>query len=189
LVVPVGHPLIENAYIEWRISYSFAERLLIFHFNITQLRSIVILKMIKKTFFQPIVGEKLISCHCKSVLLYTIAQTCPSLWAEDHLFHCILNCLSTLHHLLSRHFCPNFFDTSVNVFLGKMSPLCCNKLNNNIKKLRNDNLNCLFQIETEDLGNRMLNVKTFGLTSFSIQRAYILKSVSLQKSFFIKINI
>ncbi|XP_053381493.1 uncharacterized protein LOC128549148 isoform X2 [Mercenaria mercenaria] len=167
LLVPIGHSQSENAHIEWRISYSFAERLLIFDFNITQLRCLVLLKMIKKTFLQPIVGDEFTSYHCKTTLFHTIARTRSSLWREDRLFDCLMCCFSTLQQFLSHHFCPHFFDQKVNLFIGKLTPNCCKKLSVVIEHFRNDNLRSLQQVQTDDLGARILNKTTvLGRTCF-----------------------
>ncbi|XP_045205144.2 uncharacterized protein LOC123557622 [Mercenaria mercenaria] len=154
-VVPTGHSESENARIEWRISYSFAERLLIFDFNITQVRCLVLLKMIKKEYLQPVVGDGFTSYHCKTTLFHTISRTPPSFWRPDRLLCCLMSCLSTLEQFISNHFCPHFFDLHVNLFVGKLSPWCYKKLSCVVRSLQSDILRCLLQMQTDEVGARM----------------------------------
>lgn len=50
LLVPVGHPRSDRPRTEWRISYSEAERYLMFEMNVVQLQCYVLLKLIRNRF-------------------------------------------------------------------------------------------------------------------------------------------
>ena len=50
--VPVGYPLSPMSMMEWRISFSIAERLLVWSFNHTQIQMYAILKVILKEFIK-----------------------------------------------------------------------------------------------------------------------------------------
>ncbi|KAK3587127.1 hypothetical protein CHS0354_006770 [Potamilus streckersoni] len=66
-VVPVGHKLSPEQHLEWRLSFSFAEKLLMMQFNSTQYKCYIMLKFIKNTFINvDAVENVLTSYHCKT---------------------------------------------------------------------------------------------------------------------------
>ena len=68
--VCVGHPLSDEKYKQWRMSFSLQERYLVSHFNSVQLKCYVLLKIIKKELISKAVGENcLTSYHCKTFML------------------------------------------------------------------------------------------------------------------------
>ena len=66
-LVPVGHPLSARKSLEWRLSFSIAERTLVWSFNHTQLQCYAIMKLIVKEY----VKEKCVEKH-KSVFVLTL---------------------------------------------------------------------------------------------------------------------
>ncbi|KAL3855297.1 hypothetical protein ACJMK2_014513 [Sinanodonta woodiana] len=91
LLVPVGHPFSPESHLEWRISISYGEKILVWQFNSTQHKCYVLLKMIKKHFVQPSCGEKaLTSYHCKTCVFYALQSTPSSLWQPENLLLCVM---------------------------------------------------------------------------------------------------
>ncbi|KAL3855645.1 hypothetical protein ACJMK2_014852 [Sinanodonta woodiana] len=121
LLVPVGHPLSPESHLEWRISISYGEKLLVWQFNSTQYKCYVLLKMIKKRFVQPICGEKALSSyHCKTCVFYALQSTPSSLWQPDNMLLCVELCLRTLCQWVQIGYCPNYFIPQENMFHGKV---------------------------------------------------------------------
>ncbi|KAL3855306.1 hypothetical protein ACJMK2_014522 [Sinanodonta woodiana] len=121
LLVPVGHPLSPESHLEWRISISYGEKLLVWQFNSTQYKCYVSLKMIKKYFVKPICGEKALSSyHCKTCVFYALQSTPSSLWQPENLLLCVELCLRTLCQWVKSGYCPNYFIPEENMFDGKV---------------------------------------------------------------------
>ncbi|XP_052237732.1 uncharacterized protein LOC127849050 [Dreissena polymorpha] len=78
-LVPAGHPDSDYKLEEWRLSPNLIERMLMFSFNMTQIKCYILFKLIKKSLFAKIVGESLTSFHCKTIMFFTIERTPPSL--------------------------------------------------------------------------------------------------------------
>ena len=81
-IVSVGHPESENEHVEWRISFSKSERILLFSMNIAQIQCYVLLKLIKNEILKPIAGDKFTSFHCKIALLFTIERLPSGYWVR-----------------------------------------------------------------------------------------------------------
>jgi hypothetical protein len=158
-VVPVG---CRGSELEWRISTSLAERYLMLDLNITQIRSYVLMKMIKKTFIDPYFKEVVSSYMCKTVLFHCIANSDLNIWRENNLLSCLSQCLYLLFNNVINENCPHFIIPENNLMRGKISsvvkPCILHILNNII----NGEGVALLGIKCDDLGSR-LHLKFYNL--------------------------
>ncbi|KAL3860141.1 hypothetical protein ACJMK2_010306 [Sinanodonta woodiana] len=121
LLVPVGQPISPERHLEWRISLSFGEKILVWQFSSSQYKCYVILKMINKYFIKPKVGNNVLtSYHCKTCMFYLIESTPATLWQPQNLLTCIELCLRKLRTWVEEGNCPNYFIPEENMFLGKV---------------------------------------------------------------------
>ncbi|XP_052791912.1 uncharacterized protein LOC128226054 [Mya arenaria] len=122
-LIPDGHFESLNNNIEWRISPSQIERILVFNFTIVQLKCYVVLKMIKKHIMEHYLSHnsKLTSFHCKTVMFFTLERVSPAEWREDRLIECIGYCLQTLQMFLIRGHLPHYIIPESNLFEGKIT--------------------------------------------------------------------
>ncbi|KAK3587129.1 hypothetical protein CHS0354_006772 [Potamilus streckersoni] len=118
LLVPVGQKLSPEQHLEWRLSFSFGEKLLMMQFNSTQYKCYVMLKFINHTFIN--VDEVLTSYHCKTCMFYLIEDTPASLWHPNNLMLCMDLCLKKLLSWVQCANCPNYFIPEENMFLGRL---------------------------------------------------------------------
>ena len=117
LVVQVGHPDSDEPDLQWRISLSHQELLLVRGFNSVQLKCYILLKCIKKDFIQlNIKEETLSSYHCKTCMFYCIENTPAEFWAPENLAGCLLMCLRQLMVWVTIDNCPNYFIPGENMF-------------------------------------------------------------------------
>ncbi|XP_060555436.1 uncharacterized protein LOC132716227 [Ruditapes philippinarum] len=121
-VVGVGCSGSEHEQFEWRISTSFAERCLMFNLNITQIRCYVLMKIILKTFINPLFKDVITSFMCKTVLFHCISKTCSNIWRENNLLSCLSLCLYLLYNNIINEHCPHFIIPGNNLMRGKISP-------------------------------------------------------------------
>ena len=125
-LVPVGHKLSYSSDIEWRISPSLAERILMFSLNETHIKCYVLLKHVVKYFIKPCISESLTSFHCKTAVL-TLAERTPwEMWRPDRLLECMDLCLGQIILWCGMGWCPQYFLPEENLFAGRMNT---NKLN------------------------------------------------------------
>ena len=117
LVVHVGHPDSDESDLQWRLSFSHQELLLVRGFNSVQMKCYVLLKVIKKKFIEfHIKAETLTSYHCKTCMLYCIENTRAELWILENLAGCLRMCLRQLKVWVSNNNCPNYFIPGENMF-------------------------------------------------------------------------
>ena len=76
-LVSVASPYSKNKHLEWRISSSSAERILIRTFNIYQIQCYFLLKLILTSFIKPVFPKTLCSYHMKTVMLHTVENNKP----------------------------------------------------------------------------------------------------------------
>ena len=116
-LVPVGHPLSTKRSLEWRLSFSIAERILVWSFNHTQIHCYAILKRILKEFVKTNCSEKhkdvLCSYFIKTFLFWQFEATDPLLWQTTNLAGCLMYLLHQFYicidtGVLRHYFVPRF---------------------------------------------------------------------------------
>ncbi|KAL3859409.1 hypothetical protein ACJMK2_009632 [Sinanodonta woodiana] len=136
LFVPVGHKLSPEKHLEWRISISFGEKILVWQFNSTQHKCYVVLKMINKYFIKKRFGENLLtSYHWKTCMFYMIETTPTALWEPQNLLRCIDLCLIKMCNWVDECNCPNYFIPAENMFLDKLNGTMQRNLSNMLHDL------------------------------------------------------
>ncbi|KAL3859568.1 hypothetical protein ACJMK2_009784 [Sinanodonta woodiana] len=121
-IVPVGHTLNPERHLEWRISFSYGEKILVWKFNSTQYKCYVVLKMINKYYINKRFGKNVLtSYHWKTCMFYMIETTPTVLWQPQNLLRCIELCLMKMCTWIDESNCPNYFIPAENMFLGKVN--------------------------------------------------------------------
>ena len=114
--VPVGHPHSDRKHIEWRISFSIAERTLVWSFNHVQMQCYAIMKIILKEFIKVRCSPQnqiLCSYFLKTYLFWKYEETELNFWRADNLRACIKYLLSGFSRcvregVLRHYFIPRF---------------------------------------------------------------------------------
>ncbi|XP_052236448.1 uncharacterized protein LOC127848187 [Dreissena polymorpha] len=184
-LVPVGHHDSDFKREEWRLSPNLIERMLMFSFNMIQIKCFIVLKLIKQSLFKKMVGECITSFHCKTVMFYTIERTHPSLWMEDNLMFLILLCLQVLRKWLRLGSLPHYIIKGVNLFDGKLSVVQQRRLLQYVNFLIKNNLQDLFYINIDKLGYRLqgCGIRHIGQAGGVLRRICVNKSISLMLTF------
>ena len=115
-LVPVGYTHSPKSMMEWRISFSIAERLLVWSFNHIQIQMYAILKIILKEFIKPNCRNEnyvLCSYFIKTFLFWKFEETSPHFWKiekmRDNLLYLLLEFRTILQiGILKHYFIPNF---------------------------------------------------------------------------------
>lgn len=122
LVVPIGNPNSQDYYVQWRISFSLAEKKLVHSFNHTQFLCYGFLKLYLKHVIDLKVEVKGLLCSyfLKTCLLYCIEDE-PINWTRYNFLDCFWICLRRLIKWVRDEYCPNYFIKQNNMFEGKVS--------------------------------------------------------------------
>ncbi|XP_052812066.1 uncharacterized protein LOC128239464 [Mya arenaria] len=155
-LVPQGHPETPWFLPEWRFSTSLIERLLVFDFTTTQIKVYTLLKMIRKTFIKPHLGEKFSTFHIKTAMMFTIESYPEDIWREDNIVQCAIYCLTTIQRWLKIGHCPHFTIADVNLFVGKLHENDRVFVYDFISRIISDCLQCIFFITMDDFGSKLL---------------------------------
>ena len=115
--VPVGHPLSARKSLEWRLSFSIAERTLVWSLNHTQVQCYAVMKLILKEFIKRKSSERHKSVLCsyfiKTFLFWQFEGTELSFWQPTNLTSCIMYLLHAFSDcirkgVLRHYFVPRF---------------------------------------------------------------------------------
>ena len=176
-LVPVGHSKSRERALEWRISLSLQERLLMFNLSPVQFKCYVLLKLTKKDIIEPMVGEEsLSSYHCKTCLFYMIENTPTEFWRKDNLLTCLMSCLELIADWVKEGVCPNYFIPEENMFDGRLNCQTRPKLEHALSLLIQSNCKFLITIKTDDIGKQINSSCSNAVLSDSVKRveaAYI----------------
>ena len=115
-VVAVGHPQSETKLLEWRLSFSIAERTLVWSFNHVQMQCYAVLKIILKQFIKlkcSPQNQVLCSYFIKTFLFWQYETTHVNFWCRSNFRECIIYLLrefsQCIHQGVLRHyFLPRF---------------------------------------------------------------------------------
>ncbi|XP_052775241.1 uncharacterized protein LOC128213514 [Mya arenaria] len=163
-LVPDGYFDSYYRHVEWRISPSLIERILMFTMKTLQLKCYVVLKILKSHVINPLLDNegKLTSFHCKTALLFAAERLPSEMWRENRLMECIVYCLKLLLGWTKTGMCPHFIVAGVNLFHGKFTSRQLANLSKILSNIIDTHLVVLAYIQADDLGNRMFskNIRT-----------------------------
>ncbi|XP_052762192.1 uncharacterized protein LOC128204823 [Mya arenaria] len=157
-LVPQGHAESCHPKLEWRFSTSRIERLLMFNLNLTKVKAYIFLKVLRKTYFKPVVGDRLSTFHIKTALLFTIESYPPEIWQEDNLLKCVIFCLTTLKRWCRMHYCPHYTISGVDLFVGKLKKFELPQISAMLSDMIENIMVYVVNIEMDGLGRRMLKL-------------------------------
>ena len=123
-LVPIGHPTSDMNMMEWRISFSVAERTLVFSFNHVQIQCYAVMKIILKEFINPhcsLDNRVLCSYLIKTFLFWKYEETDPSFWSPEHIRVCIMFLLSGFRECILRSSLKHYFIPEFNLLSVKLT--------------------------------------------------------------------
>ena len=123
-LVPIGHPDSDTNMMEWRISFSVAERTLVWSFNHIQMQCYAVMKLILKEFINPHCSPMcrvLCSYFIKTLLFWEYEETDPSYWFKENFRECIMHLLSKFRECVRIRSLNHYFIPSFNLLSVKMT--------------------------------------------------------------------
>jgi len=92
-----------------------------FDFTEEQMLVFILLKMLKKEYCKPMLGNKFSTFHIKTAMMFSIEKHPPDIWRIDNIVACATLCIDILIQWAQDHVCPHFTMCGVNLFDGKLS--------------------------------------------------------------------
>ncbi|XP_071124015.1 uncharacterized protein [Mytilus edulis] len=122
LFVPVGSKGSTNEELEWRISFSVGEKLLLYSFTHTQLLCYALLKIFLKDIIDTDTEctELLCSYFMKTMMFWMSEEFSPSIWKPENLISCFMRCFRRLSYYVKYSVCPHYFIPEHNLFENKI---------------------------------------------------------------------
>jgi len=133
-VVPVGHKFSEHKDVEWRISYTTAEKKLVRSMNDVQVKLYVVLKFVQKDRLKPIC-QNFTSYMVKNLVFWVLEETPMRNLTPETLVGRILTALWHLKQFLENKFLPCYIIPERNLFDGRMNGSECVSLLKEVDKI------------------------------------------------------
>ena len=125
-LVPIGHPLSPAKSNEWRISFSIAERILVWSFNQTQMQCYAVMKLILKEFVKVSCTQKhkgvLCSYFIKTFLFWMYEGKNPSFWQTANLQECLTYLFHEFYTCIDNGVLRHYFIQRFNLLEIKLTP-------------------------------------------------------------------
>ncbi|KAL3847192.1 hypothetical protein ACJMK2_018115 [Sinanodonta woodiana] len=154
-VTPVGHLHSSECHLEWRLSFSIAERDLTRSFEDTTMKVYILLKMIKKTYIEPFVGDAFSSYYCKVCMFWMRERIPRELWCNGNLLYCLVLCIRQLCEWATTGFCPDYFIRTNNIYDRKIIGTIRNTLVKILGNLLSSDCTFLLEMQCCNLGHYM----------------------------------
>ena len=123
-LVPVGHPQSDTNMMEWRMSFSVAERTLVWSFNHVQMQCYAIMKLLLKEYINLHCSPPcrvLCSYFIKTFLFWEYEETDPSYWCKENFRECVMRLLSDFNECIRVRSIKHYFIQSFNLLSVKMT--------------------------------------------------------------------
>ena len=123
-LVPVGSSQSETNFLEWRISFSVAERTLVWSFNHIQMQCYAVMKIVLKEFIKVRCSPQnqvLCSYFIKTFIFWKYETTELNFWRADNLRECIKRLLVEFSQCLRQGVLRHYFIPRFNLFSVKLT--------------------------------------------------------------------
>ena len=147
--VSIGAKESQNEFLEWRISFSTAEKLLIHSMNNVQLLCYALLKIFLKEAIDSNENCKDLLCSyfLKTTLFWEISgNNIP--WNSSNFLNCFWICFQRLLYWIKNEYCPNFVIPENNMFAGKIYGTARAHLLSHMVTLYKEGYRCLLRCPT-----------------------------------------
>ena len=124
-LVAVGHPKSKTGSLEWRISFSVAERTLVWSFNHVQLQCYALMKIILKQFIKikcSPQNQVLCSYFIKTFLFWQYETKPLNFWQENNLRECLKYSLIEFSKCINIGVLKHYFFPTFNLLSIKLTP-------------------------------------------------------------------
>ena len=153
-VIPVSHKVIMKPTL-YRLSTTFAERILIMNFNLTQKWTLVILKLLIKTNMTGNNEDRMKSFFLKTAVFYASEKYGMAIWKEDSIVKCVQICLKWMIGCLDRNRMPHYFQPNLDMFEGRFDEETKESVRLILNDILQDTRKALKDISFDNFGDRL----------------------------------
>ena len=124
-LVPIGHPNSDTKQMEWRLSFSIAERTLVWSFNHVQIQCYAVMKILLKEFIKVRCNPQnqvLCSYFIKTFLFWKYETTELNFWCENNIRECIVYLLAEFSKCIREGLLRHYFIPRFNLLAVKLTP-------------------------------------------------------------------
>lgn len=150
LFVPIDSKGSIQENIEWRISFSIAEKVLIFSFSHTQLLCYALIKIFLKDILNKHEDLKGVLCSylLKTLMFWVSEESDPFMWRPGKIIQCFMACLQRLVYCVEYATLLHYFIPDNNLFHLRFDDDKKVKMMNVLKKSYKQGIHCFSQSET-----------------------------------------
>ncbi|XP_052077175.1 uncharacterized protein LOC127715175 [Mytilus californianus] len=150
LYVPIGCQGSRNENLQWRISFSVAEKILIFSFTHVQLLCYALLKLLVKEIVEKHDDLKTLLCSyfLKTLMFWISEELDPSIWSPDKIIQCFMACLKRLIYCVEYSTLLHYFIPDHNLFYLRFDVDKKDKVISILKNLFEKGIYCFARSET-----------------------------------------
>ena len=134
VVVPVGDKLSYESDIEWRLSYTTAEKKLVHSMDDVQVKLYVVLKYVQKDRLKPSC-KNFTSYIVKNLVFWMLEMTPITAFTPNKLMDIIMAALRLLRRYLKLLFLPCYMIPERNLFHGRMTQCDCKRLLRDVENI------------------------------------------------------
>ena len=147
--VAIGAKESQTELMEWRISFSATEKILIHSMNHAQFLCYGLLKIFLKEAIDVNTDIKGLLCSyfLKTALFWEIS-TGHMQWNASNFLSCFWSCFQRLLHWINNEYCPNFFIPENNMFAGKVYGAARKHLLLYLVPIYQEGYNCLLRCQS-----------------------------------------
>lgn len=122
-VVAIGDKHSDLFAMQWRISFSRGEKVLVWSFNHVQLKVYALLKIFLKECIECDQSIKGLLCSyfMKTIVFYAIEHSTQSLWTDENFVRCFWYCFTILLECVQTGYLPNYFVPAHNMLLSNVT--------------------------------------------------------------------
>ncbi|VDI07687.1 Hypothetical predicted protein [Mytilus galloprovincialis] len=168
LFVPIGVHGSPKEDIEWRVSFSVAEKLLVNTFTHTQLMCYALLKIILKDVIanDSECKDLLCSYFLKTIIFWISEELPSSVWEPDDIIACFMRCFSRLVYCVEHSVCSHYFITENNMFENKIEGRARGVLLNKLNTLHSYGWRCI--LFSDQISNFDVSMWNFPIEPFTL---------------------
>ncbi|XP_071145515.1 uncharacterized protein [Mytilus edulis] len=168
LFVPIGVHGSPKEDLEWRVSFSVAEKLLINTFTHTQLMCYALLKMILKDVIanDSECKDLLCSYFLKTIIFWISEELPSSVWKPDNIITCFMRCFSRLVYCVEHSVCSHYFIPEYNMFENKIEGRARDVLLEKLNTLHSYSWRCI--LFSDQISNFDVAMWSFPIEPFTL---------------------
>lgn len=150
LLVPIGCKGSPNEDIEWRVSFSVAEKQLVYSFSHTQLLCYALMKLLLKEVIdlRQDCKDLLCSYFMKTVVFWVSEEFPVHVWKPENIISCFQQVLKRLIFFMNFEILPNYFISKNNLIKNRFDPVQLLTIVNMLTELYERGIYCFHQSKT-----------------------------------------